>query len=101
MSFMANDEMVNSMGERVKLIDTPDSSNIKRFGFVGQSETKGMLTVEFKDDSVYDYFDVPHTVFEALKDSIPISVGKKFTAVVRGIYRYERKPVTKERFIKK
>ena len=67
-------------------IDTPESSNILRFRY---DTDRQVLTVVFKDDSTYDYFDVPEGVFDAMR-AAP-SKGKFLAAQVKGRYRYERR----------
>ena len=41
-------------------INTPESSTILQFGYVEQDL---ILKVEFKNGTVYDYYDVPENVF--------------------------------------
>ena len=67
-------------------IDTPQSSNIVRFGY---DEESRVLKVEFKNGSVYDYFDVPAQVFNGMK-SASSSVGQYLAQQVKGTFRYAR-----------
>lgn len=66
-------------------IDTPESSNIVRFGY---DDTSRVLKVEFKNGSVYDYFDVPDQVFNNMKNAP--SKGQFLAQQVKGTYRYAR-----------
>lgn len=66
-------------------INTPESSNIARFAYDEQSQ---ILKVEFKNGSVYDYFDVPNHVFDGMKGAL--SKGQYLAQQVKGSYRYAR-----------
>lgn len=66
-------------------INTPESSNISRFSYDEQSQ---VLKVEFKNGSVYDYFDVPEHVFDSMKSAQ--SKGQYLAQQVKGSYRYAR-----------
>jgi len=66
-------------------IETPDSSNIARFGY---DESSQVLTVEFTKGGTYNYFDVPESVFEQMKGAP--SKGQFLAQNVKGIYRYAR-----------
>jgi hypothetical protein len=66
-------------------IETPESSNIARFGY--DKETM-VLTVEFLKGGRYNYFDVPESVFEAMK-AAP-SKGQYLAQNIKGRYRYAR-----------
>lgn len=66
-------------------IDTPESSNIARFGY---DELNRVLKVEFKNGGLYDYFDVPEGVFEGMRNAP--SRGQYLAQQVKGIYRYAR-----------
>ena len=66
-------------------IESPESSNITRFRY---DQNNQVLFVEFKNGSVYQYFDVPEQVFEQMT-SAP-SRGKFLAQVVKGTYRYAR-----------
>lgn len=62
-----------------------ESTNLSSVGYDPDTLT---LEAEFRDGSVYQYFDVPEHVHLALTSGE--SVGKYFAANVRGIYRYAR-----------
>lgn len=64
-------------------IDSPESSNVSRFGHEYEA-----LFVEFKNGSVYQYFDVPETVFDQMKAAS--SKGQFLAQNVKGRYRYAR-----------
>lgn len=66
-------------------IDTPQSSNVARFGY--DEETR-VLKVEFKNGAVYDYYDVPEQVFNGMKSAA--SVGQYLAQQIKGSYRYAR-----------
>lgn len=65
--------------------ETPESSNIARFRY--EAETLS-LEIEFKDGSVYQYFDVPEPVYDAFCQAD--SKGKFLHQNLRGVYRYAR-----------
>jgi hypothetical protein len=66
-------------------IDTPESSNIVRFGYDGENS---VLRVEFTSGGTYDYFDVPQQVFEGMKSAS--SKGQYLAQQIKGNYRYAR-----------
>lgn len=66
-------------------IDTPGSSNIARFAY---DEASNVLKVEFKNGGQYDYFDVPHHVFEGMRNAA--STGQYLAQQIKGSYRYAR-----------
>jgi len=61
------------------------SSNIAE---VGYDESSNTLEIQFNDQSVYQYIDVPKTVFESLVSAA--SVGQYFHANIRGQFRYSK-----------
>jgi hypothetical protein len=69
----------------MKIIESPESSNIARFGYEEESLT---LLVEFKNGSQYQYYDVPQSVFEGM--SAAASKGTFLAQNVKGKYRYAR-----------
>jgi hypothetical protein len=71
--------------QQAKWIDTPESSNITRFGYENANR---VLLVEFHDGAVYEYFDVPETVFEQMRSAS--SKGQFLALNVKGTYRYAR-----------
>jgi hypothetical protein len=66
-------------------IESPESSNIARFAY---DEANQVLFVEFKNGSVYQYFDVLEQVFQQMM-SAP-SKGRFLAQVIKGTYRYAR-----------
>ncbi len=66
-------------------IETPESSNIARFGY---DESSQILTVEFNNGGAYNYYDVSQMVFEQMK-AAP-SKGQFLAQNIKGIYRYAR-----------
>ena len=66
-------------------IDTPESSNIVRFGYDSQAQ---ILAVEFKAGSTYHYYDIPEFIFEQMK-AAP-SKGQFLAQQIKGTYRYAR-----------
>ncbi len=61
------------------------SSNVASVGYDASSLT---LEVEFKDGSVYQYFDVPEAVYQEIIRAS--SVGKFMHANIRNQYRYTK-----------
>ncbi len=61
------------------------SSNLSR---VRYDESTGPLEIEFQGGRVYQYFDVPQSVFEELIHAS--SHGQFFHEQIRGRYRYAR-----------
>lgn len=66
-------------------IDSFESSTISRFGYDEGSRT---LTIEFKKSGSYNYFDVPGSVFEQMKQAS--SKGSFFSSHVKPSFRYAR-----------
>ncbi|MEK7992724.1 MAG: KTSC domain-containing protein [Planctomycetota bacterium] len=66
-------------------VPSPESSNIVRFGYEAANQE---LFVEFKRGGVYQYFDVPQTIFDQMK-AAP-SKGSFLAQMVKGRYRYAR-----------
>jgi hypothetical protein len=64
-------------------IDTPESSRILRFKYDPARQT---LTVVFKNDSTYDYLDVPEVVFNAMRSAQ--SKGQFLAAQIKGRFRF-------------
>ena len=62
-----------------------NSSNIERFKY---DATNQVLTVEFKNGGVYNYFDVIESVFEEMKSAG--SRGQYLAERIKGTYRYAR-----------
>lgn len=62
-----------------------DSSNVEAVGYDEDSST---MQVEFKNGTMYQYFDVPENVFIGLRDAD--SVGGYLAASVKGAYRYSK-----------
>ena len=60
-----------------------DSSNISSIGFDEESST---LEVEFHSGTVYQYFDVPLSIYESLRDAG--SKGQYFAQNIKGYYRF-------------
>lgn len=66
-------------------IDSPESSNISRFGY---DDANQVLYVEYRSGGVYQYFDVSPSVFEQLKTAP--SKGQFLAREIKGSYRYAR-----------
>ena len=66
-------------------IETPESSNIVRFQY---DEQNRVLRVEFKNGSLYGYYDLPASVFESMQAAE--SKGQFLAQQVKGRYRYAR-----------
>jgi hypothetical protein len=61
------------------------SSNIASIGYDAKTLT---LEVEFRDGSIYQYFDVPETVYQEFMRAS--SKGRFLHANIKGNYRYAR-----------
>lgn len=61
------------------------SSNVESVGYEKDSET---LEVEFKNGTLYQYFDVPQQIFDGLISAD--SVGGYLAQNIKGVYRYSR-----------
>ncbi|PYP84952.1 MAG: KTSC domain-containing protein [Blastocatellia bacterium AA13] len=66
-------------------IESPESSSIVRFCYDGRKE---ILRVEFQNGGVYNYYDVPDSVFKQMSQAS--SKGKFFMDNVREEYDYMR-----------
>lgn len=66
-------------------IETPESSNITRFGY---EEGSQMLTVEFNHGGTYNYIDVPESVFKQMCSAS--SKGQFLALNIKGLYRYAK-----------
>jgi hypothetical protein len=66
-------------------IETPESSNIIRFGYEVQSM---IMSVEFKNGGTYNYFDIPEVIFEQMRNAP--SKGQFLAQQIKGVYRYAR-----------
>jgi hypothetical protein len=62
-----------------------NSSNVETIGYDADSQT---LEVEFKNGTVYQYFDVSERVYEELRNAD--SVGGYLAAQIKGSYRYSK-----------
>lgn len=69
----------------MNMINTPESSNISSFSY---EESNQVLRVEFKNGSLYDYFDIPEFVFNEMKNAG--SKGQYLADNIKGTYRYAR-----------
>jgi len=61
------------------------SSNISEVGYDPDTQT---LEVLFTNGNIYQYFDIPQTVYESLMSSG--SVGQFLSKEIKGNYRYAR-----------
>lgn len=60
-----------------------ESSNLKSVGY-----EDNVLEIEFLDGGVYQYFDVPESIYDGLVQAE--SAGKYFWSNIRGAFRYAR-----------
>lgn len=60
-----------------------DSSNISSIGYDEDSNT---LEIEFHSGAVYQYFDVPMNVYQAIMEAS--SKGQYFAQNIKGYYRF-------------
>jgi len=65
--------------------ESVESSNLKTVGYDVKSKT---LEVEFKNGYIYQYFDVPKTIYNSMVNAN--SAGKYLISNVKGVYRYAR-----------
>lgn len=65
----------------VKMIETPESSNIKAIGYLSQLKE---LFVRFKTGKVYAYYDVPATRFDDFRNAK--SKGEFFSKQIKTIH---------------
>jgi hypothetical protein len=65
--------------------DHVESSNIESIGYDSGSET---LEIEFKNGSIYQYFDVPEHIYEQLNNAD--SKGQYLAYQIKGKYRYSK-----------
>lgn len=61
------------------------SSNIASIGYDNQSST---LEIEFLNGSIYQYFDVPESVYNELMQAA--SLGSYLNSYIKGNYRFSR-----------
>lgn len=62
-----------------------NSSNIESIGYDLDTAT---LEIEFKNNSIYQYFDVPQNIFNDLM--MAESKGQYLAQHIKGVYRYSR-----------
>jgi hypothetical protein len=55
---------------------------------IGYEETSRTLRVEFRNGGTYDYYDVPQSEFEGLRNAT--SHGEYLARNIKGRYRYAR-----------
>ncbi len=61
------------------------SSNIASIGYDEDSST---LEVEFLNNTIYQYFDVPDSIFNGLRQAD--SHGQFLAQNIKGVYRYSK-----------
>lgn len=61
------------------------SSNIRSVGYDGESRT---LEIEFHTGGIYQYFDVPESVYKSLMSAS--SLGSYFYRYIRDRYRWTK-----------
>lgn len=59
------------------------SSNIRSIGYLNN-----ILEIEFNDCSIYQYYDVPYTLYNQIMNAP--SKGKFFAAFIKNKYSYKR-----------
>jgi hypothetical protein len=64
---------------------TVDSSSIASVGYSSDSET---LEIEFKNQTIYEYYNVPQVIYDQLMGSG--SLGKYFSANIRNVFANSR-----------
>tara|TARA_R110000850_G_scaffold85388_6_gene183577 strand:+ start:253 stop:462 length:210 start_codon:yes stop_codon:yes gene_type:complete len=61
------------------------SSNLASIGY---DETSSTLEIEFLNNSIYQYFDVPQHIHQALMQAE--SQGQYLAQNIKGVYRYSK-----------
>ena len=61
------------------------SSNVASIGYDPTTQT---LEVEFNNGTIYQYFDIPQSAYEAFMNSD--SKGRFLNLNIKGVYRYAR-----------
>jgi len=62
-----------------------NSSNVESIGYESNTQT---LEVEFKNGNIYQYFDVPEAIYDAMAKAE--SAGRFLIDNIKGVYRYAR-----------
>jgi KTSC domain len=65
--------------------DAVSSSNIAAIGYDAPSET---LEVEFRDGSVYQYYNVPQSIYDAFRTAS--SAGRFLAYQIKNVFPYSR-----------
>ena len=65
--------------------ETVQSSNIASIGYDVYSST---LEIEFNNNSIYQYFDVPQHIYHELMNAD--SHGQYLAQNIKGVYRYSK-----------
>ena len=74
------------MNRKKKMTRIPVTSpNVDSVGYDAGTQT---LEVEFKNGYVYQYFDVPETIYQGMISAD--SAGKFLIDNIKGVYRYAR-----------
>jgi hypothetical protein len=81
---LQGDRVARSKEEGMKRVGV-SSSNL---GSVGYDPSTNTLEIEFRSGSVYQYFNVPHTVYQGLMNAA--SHGRYFHTYIRERYRYRQ-----------
>lgn len=61
------------------------SSNIASIGY---DEATSTLEIEFLNNSIYQYFDVPQHIYQGLMNAD--SHGQYLAQIIKGVYRYSK-----------
>jgi hypothetical protein len=76
---------LNKDGAKELVRQPVTSSNISS---VGYDKATQVLEIEFKGGSVYQYFDVPETIYNGLLAAS--SVGSYFHAHIKNVYQFNQ-----------
>jgi len=68
------------------IILTPDSAGIKKFGY---NSREHILTVQFRDDSIYDYYEVPQLKYEEMRKATDKDLF--MLIYIKGHFRYDKR----------
>ena len=78
--------IIKELIEGTKIIVDIESSNLKRAQYDTESK---LLEVEFKTGAIYEYEEVPHTIFTRMRMSE--SQGKYFNTEISRKFKYKKK----------
>jgi hypothetical protein len=80
-------EVLDRISEEEKALNRASvaSSNINSIGY---DENTSTLEIEFLNNSIYQYFDVPQHIYQGLMQAD--SLGQFLAQNIKGVYRYSK-----------